>query len=595
MPRGTLLGFACALLSGALLAPAASADPKLPLGHAGPFITDADGRVFISHGVNLVYKVAPYETSVTGFGDDDAQFLEHEGFNSVRLGVIYKAVEPQPGVYDDAYLAKIAQTAALLERHGIAPLIDFHQDMYNERFQGEGWPDWAVLDDGLPAQPQAGFPGNYIVQQGLNRAFDNFWANAAGPGGVGIGDRYAGAWQHVAAFFATDPGILGYDLLNEPWPGTGWQQCAQPAGCPVFDQGNFAAFYRRTIKALRGGDPRHLAFYEPNVIFNDGADTDLPKLDDKQVAMSWHNYCLAGDVSGSGGGGGDACGQEELLVFQHAQERSQTTGDPTLLTEFGATDDLDTISRIVTRADQFMIGWQYWAYCGCSDPTTQGPGETQAIVKDPAKPPTGSNLKSAKLDVLVRPYPQLIAGTPKSFGFDPATKTFKLSYSTARAGGGSFAGTPLTEVFVPQRQYPSGYSAQVTGGTIASRPGAEKLLIAPCAKAKAVTVTVAKSGPSSVDCAAFGVLGIKAGLTQLHLTATPRTVRAGRLVRVRFRVVTGRLAIHGARIRFAGHTGLTDQAGRVTIRVRLRRPGVRRAIAWKRTFRHGTAQVRVVR
>src|SRR2546421_525191 len=220
MSRGTLLGLLGALLAwGALTAPAGAA-PKPPFGHAGRFITDAEGRVFISHGVNLVYKVPPYEPSVAGFGDDDAAFLAREGFNSVRLGVIYKAVEPQPGVYDDTYLAKIAQTAAVLEQHGVAPLLDFHQDMYNERFQGEGWPDWAVLDDGLPAQPQQGFPGNYLVQPAVNRAFDNFWANAAGPGGVGIGDRYAAAWQHVASRFANEGGVLGYDLLNEPWPGS---------------------------------------------------------------------------------------------------------------------------------------------------------------------------------------------------------------------------------------------------------------------------------------------------------------------------------------------------------------------------------------
>src|SRR6267378_1419606 len=138
----------CAFLCAALAACAtAVAAPQPPFGHAGRFITDAKGRVFTSHGVNLVYKLAPYEPSVTGFGEDDAAFLAREGFNSVRLGVIYKAVEPQPGVYD-------------------------------ERFQGEGWPDWAVLDDGLPAQPQAGFPGNYLAQPAVNRAFDNFWANA---------------------------------------------------------------------------------------------------------------------------------------------------------------------------------------------------------------------------------------------------------------------------------------------------------------------------------------------------------------------------------------------------------------------------------
>src|SRR5436190_8077349 len=219
-----------------LMAGTAAAAPDLPFGQGGGYITDADGRVFITHGVNMVYKVAPYEASAAGFGEDDARFLAREGFNSVRLGVIYKAVEPQPGVYDDAYIDEVAQTAALLAKHGIAPLVDFHQDMYNERYQGEGWPDWAVIDDGAPNQPLAGFPNNYLVNPALNRAFDNFWANTAGPGGVGLGDRYAQAWKHVAARFAGQDGILGYDLLNEPWPGTGWQQCANTSGCPAFDQ-----------------------------------------------------------------------------------------------------------------------------------------------------------------------------------------------------------------------------------------------------------------------------------------------------------------------------------------------------------------------
>ena len=80
-------------------------------------------------------------------------------------------------------------------------MLDFHQDLYNERFQGEGWPDWAVQDDGLPAEPKAGFPANYLVMPALQRAFDHFWANDPGPGGVGLQDRYAAAWAHVAARF----------------------------------------------------------------------------------------------------------------------------------------------------------------------------------------------------------------------------------------------------------------------------------------------------------------------------------------------------------------------------------------------------------
>jgi endoglycosylceramidase len=578
-----------------ILAGAASAAPQPPFGHAGRFMTDASGRVFTSHGVNMVYKVAPYDPSVSGFGDDDAAFLAREGFNSVRLGVIYKAVEPSPGVYDDAYLQKIAATAAILEKHGIAPLIDFHQDLYNERFQGEGWPDWAVLDDGLPAQPQVGFPGNYLVQPALNRTFDNFWANAAGPGDVGLVDRYAAGWKRVAQTFEPDPWVLGYDLLNEPWPGTGWQSCANPAGCPAFDQGVFAEFWRKTIAGVRAGDKRHVVFYEPNVLFNDGANTQLPKFDDARLGMSWHNYCLVGDVSGSGGGGGSACATEERLVFENALKRSQATGDTQLLTEFGATDDLDTLRRITTASDEYMVGWQYWHYCGCTDPTTQGPGDTQAIVKDPAKPPEGNNVKSEKLAVLVRPYPQLVAGTPVSWKFDADKKVFDLAYSTARAGGGSFSGRPLTEVYVPKRQYAGGYALRVEGAGVASAPGAQVLELRACPGAKAVKLQVTPSGVNSADCSASAVAGAKQRLTKLRLSVAPQRVRRGRTTTFTFRVKGGRFAVRGVRVRFAGHTARTNARGRAKIRVRLKRSGLRRAGAWKRTYRRGSTSVWVAR
>ena len=123
---------------------AAPTGPTLPLGNTGRWMTDSDGRVVVLHGLNQVYKVPPYEPSADGFGDDDAAFLAANGFNAVRVGVIWAAVEPQPLSYDDNYLASIAQTVATLASHGIVSLLDFHQDLYNEVFQGEGAPAWAV-------------------------------------------------------------------------------------------------------------------------------------------------------------------------------------------------------------------------------------------------------------------------------------------------------------------------------------------------------------------------------------------------------------------------------------------------------------------
>ena len=92
---------------------------------------------------------------------------------------------------------------------------------------------------------------------------------------------------------------------------------------------------------------------------------------------------------------------------------------------------------------------------------------------DPAKPPTGANVKAAKLALLSRPYPQAIAGTPESFGFDPGTRRFGLRYRTARAGGGALASGTRTEIALPARQYPGGYDVAVEGiaGNIVQRDG----------------------------------------------------------------------------------------------------------------------------
>ena len=185
------------------------AAPKGPLDNAGRWITDRSGRVVILHGINMVYKRPPYRPDAVGFGADDAAFLRRNGFNTVRLGVIAKGVEAQPGQYDATYIRKVRSTERMLARHRIFSLVDFHQDLYNEKFGGEGWPDWAVLDDGLPANP-IGFPGTYITSPGLNRAFDNFWANDAGPGASGSkgatrppGRGSPGASSGTAACWAT--------------------------------------------------------------------------------------------------------------------------------------------------------------------------------------------------------------------------------------------------------------------------------------------------------------------------------------------------------------------------------------------------------
>jgi endoglycosylceramidase len=467
----------------------AAASPTPPLSHEGRWVTDADGRVVILHGVNMVNKRSPYHATAAGFDEADARFLARHGFNNVRLGLIYAGVEPQPGAYDRAYLRRIARTQAVLAEHRIFSLLDFHQDLYNERFSGEGWPDWAVLDDGVPAEPLTGFPASYLTSPGLNQAFNSFWANRAGPDGVGLQDHYAEAWRRVAERFRGRDYVMGYDLLNEPWPGTAWPTCASPLGCPAFESQSLGAFHRRVIGAIRGVDRRSLVWYEPVVTTNFGVAQNHPDTGDPRAGLSFHVYCLAGAVA-LPGVDPLACPALEELAMTNAVERAAANGDTLLLSEFGATAERAVIRRMVDLADREMVSWQWWHYCGCADPTTQGPGDAQAIVSDPHRPLRGENVLRDKLALIERPYPQAVAGEPLRYGFDGESRRFELAYSTASADGGRTPRRLLTEVYVPRTHYRDGYRAEVSGARIVSDYGARILKLRRGRAAERVELTI---------------------------------------------------------------------------------------------------------
>jgi endoglycosylceramidase len=462
-----------------------------PLGHAGRWLTDAGGRVVVLHGVNLVNKLPPYHPAAMGFDESHARFLAEQGFNTVRLGLIWKAIEPGPGQYDSAYLDSIAETVSLLGGLGLHVLVDFHQDMYNERFNGEGAPDWAVQDDAVRAWPDIGFPGNYAVMRALWRAYDHFWANDPGPGGVGLQDRYASAWRHVAARFRDEPAVFGYDIFNEPFPGSAVIRCLRPGGSPRFDR-RLSDFSRRVLDAIRAVDVRKLVFYEPHVLFDYGVDTHHEDLRDPAVGFSFHDYCLAaspGMPHLPGRLQDVACEKQEQRVFDQAERHSRRTGAALLLSEFGATDDLRTVDRAAELADRNMVSWQYWAYFN-RDPCCERPEE--GIVRDLTAAPNGDNVKESKLDVLVRPFPRAVSGTPTRLSFDRHSGRFELSYST-RAPDGGYAQEGLTEVFIPTRHYRHGYRAQAQGAQVVSTADAVVLRLAADPDAESVSVRVCPS------------------------------------------------------------------------------------------------------
>jgi len=478
----------------ALAAPAASpsASPAPPFRSSAPFIKDSFGRVRFFHGVNAVWKLTPYYppssiypapfavTAENSFFDSrDADFLASSGLNLVRLGVLWAGVEPSEGAIDQTYLDRVQELVRMLAARGVNVLLDFHQDMYNERFQGEGFPKWATQKV-VPPTNCCGFPGNYFTPAVL-RAFDSLWTSKD------LRKHYANAWAAVAARMAGEPNVIGYDLMNEPWPGSQWPTCANPAGCPAFQNLFLQPFQEASASRIRSAGGPGIAFWEPDVTNDFGAGDTVGLLhpfSDASNGISFHAYCLLGGlVPGLRRAADPACPHQEQIAFLQQKLASKRNGAALLMTEFGASDETIDIARVAALADQNMASWTYWDYAAWSDPTGN-PSAEGMFTNDLDRP---GSLKQAKADVLIRTYPQAVAGRPVSFSYDPTTKTFMMSFDADPS-----IAAP-TEIFVPVARLGGHYTVTVSGpASVTSGADAPLLTLANSGRGR-VTVTVKKA------------------------------------------------------------------------------------------------------
>jgi endoglycosylceramidase len=456
----------------------------LTVGTTGDYLTNSDGQVVILHGLNDVYKVGSGEPSADGFSDDDAAFLAANGFNAVRVGVIWSDLEPEPGVFDTEYLQSVEQTVQILGNHGIYSILDFHQDAYSSDFGGEGAPDWAVQTDGA-ANPSLPFPYNEFFNPAETQAWDSFWTNAVAPNGIGLEDNYSQMLEYVANAFNGNPDVVGFELMNEPSPGS--QVLPTLLGSSFFDTEQLNPFYDEGADAIRAVDPSTPIFYEPNVLFSTGVPTQLGSVDATGTVFSFHDYCEF-DLGPLG------CVPNVNAIADNALTYADTQGIPAFMTEFGASSDQTAISDSMQAADQHLVGWTEWAYSSQGDiSTTASPPSSESLVYNPDDPPVLANVNTANLDTLAEPYPQTISGTPDSYSFENGT--FQFSYSTEEADGlGSFPAGSHTTISVPSLEFPDGYHVSVTGGEVLSAPNAAELVIGSSFGASTVTVTVSPAG-----------------------------------------------------------------------------------------------------
>ncbi|HEY3142628.1 MAG TPA: cellulase family glycosylhydrolase [Acidimicrobiales bacterium] len=444
--------------------------PVAPLSNDGRWFTDATGRVVLLHGVNEVFKSAPYYPAADAFGPDDAKFLAGKGFNTVRLGINFLGLMPEPGQIDYQYIENIATSVRDLARRRIFVLLDFHQDGFAPKYNGNGLPDWMGIDDGLPNPPDAVFPLYYVQNPAMQRAFESFWSNRAGPDGIGIQDHYIDGLRAVAERFADDPYVMGYELMNEPWPGATWQPCVfGPAEeCAALEQERLVPFHQKATAAVREITQTQGVYVEPFVLFNFGmVGTTLPGADSDDI-LSFHSYAV--DVGGEQG------------VVDNAVAAAERDDRPLIETEFGATMDVPTLQRLTGQVDDALVSWQFWAY-------------REELVSERELPASLATVRDvAVLQALNTPYPAATTGTPTSAHFDPATRIYDLAYDTVGPSGQTYPRTLDTVVSIPNLQYRHGYTVEVTGAKVSSAPCSTRLTLRNRAGAAQVTVRITPGG-----------------------------------------------------------------------------------------------------
>ncbi|MFD0558450.1 endoglycosylceramidase [Stackebrandtia endophytica] len=371
------------------------------------FITDEHGRALILHGFNTASSAKSTPDAHPDFTEADLdRELRDMGTNFVRYLIQWRAVEPEPGVYDDDYLREVSQRVQWYAERGYHVMLDMHQDLYGghitpEGDAGNGAPHWATIMDGLPVESQDQWE-MYYLEPGVIRAFDNFW-NTTGRHPE-LMEHYAAAWGHVAEYFADEPAVLGYDLMNEPWGGT-----LQGA---AFETGPLATLYQSSIDRIRQHDPDSWIFVEPQAVgINWGLPSSLPRLDDPRdgdarIGYAPHLYPLPLDLGGRYDTDGDLIDTTMNWWLDNIQRTAQRLDAPILLGEFGydATlpGTLDYIEATIRLTDENLMGWAYWS----RDPGGWGPY-------------TGDGVAQPLTSVLDRAYPRAVAGTPTLIDYQP--------------------------------------------------------------------------------------------------------------------------------------------------------------------------------
>lgn len=398
-----------------------------------------------------MYKIFPwapnphtYDTT-TSLSPKDYDFLASQGFNMVRLGTMWPGYGVSATTFNASYLDLLEEIVNGLGSRGIYTLLDAHQDVGSRSFCGEGIPPWAVKRDpsGLFPFPQPVVKSIPLNAQGvpeleacLSRGFFEYYFTydvgyafqALYDNTDGIQDAFGAFWAGVAERFKTNPYVLGYELINEPWAGNIYKD---PALLEFGKAGekNLAPMYEALAAAIRKVDNETIIFFEDAV--SNQARAGLHSVPGGEAyrsksCYSYHVYCAPTDKSGDPSSVPVCDGVDDYFERNKIAD-VKALGGGGFMTEFGAMLESDAesgaLDALLGLADKHLQSTSYWQYKSYHDLTTASQPFDESFFR-----PDGS-YQTGKIRTLSRTYAQATAGVPQSMSFDTSSADFTFSYA----------------------------------------------------------------------------------------------------------------------------------------------------------------------
>lgn len=455
------------------------------------FIVDRCGRVVILRGVN-VEGSSKGDTQagahLPSSGLKGQATLDTWGWNVVRFLVFWGAMEPEQGKFDDRYLDGVQRWLDWYAKHDIHVVLDMHQDLYAWAVGGNGAPDWAVdtkgaavtkIPEGQPWYLQGASPA-------VQNAYQSFWNPTAGQ--PDLKAEYLAALSHLVERFARHPAVIGYDVMNEPSFANGDLAATlaiQPqAAAGTFVNPNLTAFMQGGIDAVRAHDDQAWVMVEPTSLLNAfpyAGDLEFDKLHDPRTGpprLAYAGHLYQQQVH-------DGKGYPENDPYLATWERyraveAQRMHAALWIGEWGGADQprMDAyVQELTGMADRLMAGWAYWSW----DPGGWSPVEAD-----------GTTI-SANGRRLLRVQPRAIAGTPRSFAWDPTARRFEMTWEERADAAGA------TEVAVPPTLFPEGIEVHLDGRDVKAAWNTDRavLRLEPDRRRSEHTVCIAAKGSTA--------------------------------------------------------------------------------------------------